>query len=413
MEPQAISKRQYTTLILILGTLTALVPFSVDMYLPGFPAIAKDLKTTDARVSLTLTGFFLGISAGQLLYGPLLDRFGRKPPLYLGLLLYIIASVGCSFAGNIDMLILLRLVQAVGGCAAMVTSMSLVRDLFPVKDSARVFSLLILILGASPMIAPTAGSYITSAWGWQLVFVVLAVIGALVLMACLLWLPSPYRPDTTMSLRPRPILNGFFQVATTPQFYTYALTGALAFAGLFAYVSGSPLLFMKVFGLSDKVYGWVFAALSLGFIGMSQMNNVFLRYFSSEQIIRVALICYGITAVLLFGLAELHWLNLPLTITGLFLMLGCVGITNPNASAMCLAPFSRNAGSASAMMGALQMGLGALASVVISMFDKPSVLPVIASILVSALLSLTIFYLGKRKIVAPVAAEKGAVVPVH
>jgi len=413
MNLPAISKRQYVTLILILGTLTALVPFSVDMYLPGFPAIARDLDTTDARVSLTLTGFFLGISAGQLLYGPLLDRFGRKPPLYLGLLLYIVASIGCSFASNIDMLILLRLVQAVGGCAAMVTSMSLVRDLFPVKDSAKVFSLLILILGASPMIAPTAGGYITSAWGWPIVFVVLALIGVLVLLACLLWLPSPYRPDTTMSLKPGPILTGFYKVATTPQFYTYALTGALAFAGLFAYVSGSPLLFMKVFGLSGKVYGWIFAALSVGFIGMSQMNNVLLRYFSSEQIIRVALICYAVAAVSLFALAALHALSLPLIITGLFLMLGCVGITNPNASAMCLAPFSRNAGSASALMGALQMGLGALASVVISMFDKPSVLPVVVSILASALLSLAAFYLGKRKIVAPVQAEKGAAIPAH
>lgn len=407
------SKRQYVTLILILGTLTALVPFSVDMYLPGFPAIAKDLKTSDAKVSLTLTGFFLGISAGQLLYGPLLDRFGRKPPLYLGLLLYILASVGCSYARHIDMLILWRLVQAVGGCAAMVASMSLVRDLFPVKDSARVFSLLILILGASPMIAPTAGGYITATWGWPVVFIVLAVIGALVLLACLLWLPSPYRPDTGMSLKPGPILRNFYTVATQPQFYTYALTGALAFAGLFAYVSGSPLLFMKVFGLSDKVYGWVFAGLSISFIGMSQMNNILLKHFSSGQIIRVALICYAITAVLFFGLASLHWLNLPLTIACLFLMLGCVGITNPNASAMCLAPFSRNAGSASALMGAAQMGLGALASVGISMFDKPSAMPVVVSILVSALLSISVFYWGKRKIAVPVAAEKGAAIPVH
>ncbi len=149
--------KQYIGLILILGTLTALAPFSIDMYLPGFKAIAQDLDTSAAKVSLSLTGFFIGISAGQLLYGPLLDRFGRKKPLYIGLIVYILASVGCSAVHSIESLIALRFIQAIGSCAATVASVAMVRDLFPVKDSAKVFSLLILVLGASPMIAPTVG----------------------------------------------------------------------------------------------------------------------------------------------------------------------------------------------------------------------------------------------------------------
>lgn len=414
MEPTGkMSKGKYITLILILGSLTALVPFSIDMYLPGFTTIAKDLDTSASKVSLSLTGFFIGISAGQLLYGPLLDRFGRKKPLYMGLLVHILASIGCSFARNIDALILLRMVQAIGSCAAMVAAMSMVRDLFPVKESAKVYSLLILVLGASPMIAPTAGGYITAVFGWGYVFYVLAAIGAAVLIASVFGLPDSYKPDTGMSLKPAPILRNFYEVLTRPQFYTYALTGSIAFAGLFAYVAGSPMVFMDVFGLSGKVYGWIFAGLSIGFIGMSQCNTLLLQRFSSEQIISVALTCYAITGVLLFAAAMLQVLSMPLMIVFLFIMLGCVGIINPNASAMALGPFDKNAGSASALMGAAQMGLGALASVGIGLFDKPSVLPMTSIIMLSSLLAIAVFYLGKRRIVHPVEVKKGMALLVH
>jgi DHA1 family bicyclomycin/chloramphenicol resistance-like MFS transporter len=149
------TQKKYYSLILILGSLTALGPFSIDMYLPGFPAIAADLRTNTSMVALSLSSFFIGISAGQLLYGPLLDRFGRKKPLYIGLLVYILASAGCAFATSIDALIILRFIQALGSCAATVTAVAMVRDLFPVKENAKVFALLMLVLGASPMIAPT------------------------------------------------------------------------------------------------------------------------------------------------------------------------------------------------------------------------------------------------------------------
>lgn len=167
------TKQRYFSLILILGGLTALGPFSIDMYLPGFPGIALDLHTTVARVGLSLSSFFVGISAGQLLYGPLLDRYGRKPPLYLGLALYVAASLGCLAVHKIEVLIALRFVQAIGSCAAAVASMAMVRDLFPVKDSAKVFALLILVVGTSPMLAPTLGGYVTAAFGWRAVFVAL------------------------------------------------------------------------------------------------------------------------------------------------------------------------------------------------------------------------------------------------
>jgi DHA1 family bicyclomycin/chloramphenicol resistance-like MFS transporter len=393
------SKSKYFFVILILGSLTALAPFSIDMYLPGFPAIALDLKTSAAKVSLSLTGFFIGISAGQLLYGPLLDRFGRKKPLCIGLVVYILASIGCAYAHSINSLIVLRLVQALGSCAATVTAVAMVRDLFPVKDSPKVFSLLILVLGASPMIAPTAGGYLTAAFGWHSVFIVLTALGILVLLASVFFLPDVYKPDTTLSLKPLPIINNFLSVIKEPQFYTYALTGALAFAGLFAYVSGSPLIFMNVFGLSDKVYGWIFAFLSIGFIGSSQLNTLLLRKFTSEKIVSTVLVLYSIFGIAFFIITLLGWLTLPITIVFLFLILSMVGITNPNAASLSLAPFAKNAGSASALMGAIQMGLGAFISFLISLKDEPSALPLAAAMAGSGVLALIMLITGRKNII--------------
>lgn len=402
------SKSKYFSVILILGSLTALAPFSIDMYLPGFPAIALDLHTSAAKVSLSLTGFFIGISAGQLLYGPLLDRFGRKKPLCTGLVVYILASVCCAYAHSINSLIVLRFVQALGSCAATVTAIAMVRDLFPVKDSAKVFSLLILVLGASPMVAPTAGGYLTAAFGWHSVFIVLTILGALVLLASIFFLPDVYKPDTTLSLKPLPIINNFLSVIKEPQFYTYAFTGAIAFAGLFAYVSGSPLIFMNVFGLSDKVYGWIFAFLSIGFIGSSQLNTLLLRKFTSEKIVSAALILYSIFGITFLVITLLGWLTLPVTIVFLFLILSMVGITNPNAASLSLAPFAKNAGSASALMGALQMGLGALISFLISLKDEPGALPLAAAMAGSGVLALSMLLIGRRNIVHKAETLEGA-----
>ncbi|HET7003451.1 MAG TPA: multidrug effflux MFS transporter [Puia sp.] len=392
------TRSRYVSLILILGSLTALSPFSIDMYLPGFPAIAKDLATSVSKVSLSLSGFFIGISLGQLLYGPLLDRFGRKKPLYIGLSVYILASIGCAFSHSIEALIALRFIQALGSCAATVVSVTLVRDLFPVDENAKVFALLILVLGASPMIAPTAGGYIVSSLGWHAVFIVLTILCVLIFLCCIFWLPAGNAPDISLSLKPGPITRSFLSVFLTPQFYTYCLTGGIAFTGLFAYVAGSPVVFMNVYGVSQKSYGWIFAMLSIGFIGSSQLNNLFLKKFRSQQILNVILPVYVAISLLFIIASQMGWLQLPLTIVFIFLLLSCVGITNPNTAALTLAPFARNAGTASSLMGAIQMGLGSLISVFISLFEKPSVTPLCIAFLASSVLSLMVFKLGSHQI---------------
>ncbi len=407
------TKKRYFFLILILGTLTALGPFSIDMYLPGFPAIAQDLKTTVARVSLSLSSFFIGISAGQLLYGPLLDRFGRKKPLYVGLVVYILASIGCMSVRSIEALIVLRFVQAIGSCAAAVASITMVRDLFPVKDNAKVFSLLMLVVGASPMLAPTVGGYVTAAFGWQSVFLVLSVIAGLILLATVFFLPDSYRPDASISLKPKPILLNFWSVLREPQFYTYAFTGAVAFSGLFAYVAGSPLVFMDIYRVNGKVYGWIFAFLSVGLIGSSQLNSWLLKKYRSEQIVFGALVCQVIVGAVFLAGTLANLLGLYGTIAMLFLFLSCLGITNPNAAALSLAPFSKNAGSASSLMGALQLGLGTLASVAVSLFSVHSALPMVAIIAVTSLLALLVFIISRKNIAEPIAATAETAAVVH
>jgi len=395
------SKKQSST-IFILGLLTALGPFSIDMYLPGFRDIADNLHTSVSTVGLSLSSYFIGISAGQLLYGPLLDRHGRKKPLYAGLLLYILSSAYCLVVKDINVLIVLRFIQAVGSCAAAVGSMAMVRDLFGAKDSARVFSLLLLVVGASPMIAPTAGGYVITLFGWRAVFVILTIMGIIILLLSIFFLPESYQPDPGFSLRPRPIINNFLSVLQNRQFIVYSLTGSLAFAGLLTYVSGSPMLFMDIYHVDKKVYGWIFAFLSVAFIGLSQFNTLLLKKYTSQQIARVAIIGQVLVMAAFLAGSILGWIGLPLTIFFIFLFLGCLGFVNPNASALSLAPFSKNAGSASALLGAMQMGIGALAAMSVSVFSNGTATPMIAIMGITTLAA-TIILIGGGK--SPMPAE--------
>jgi DHA1 family bicyclomycin/chloramphenicol resistance-like MFS transporter len=401
------NKRTYYTYILVLGSLTALGPFSIDMYLPGFEDIAKSLDTSVANVGLSLATYFVGISLGQLLYGPLLDRHGRKKPLYAGLAVYIVATLVCMRAQNINVLIVLRFIQAVGSCAAQVTAMAMVRDLFSPKESAKVLSLLLLVLGASPMIAPTAGGYIVVTWGWRAIFFVLLLLGVVILLLSIFFLPNSYPPDEGFSLRPAPIIRNFLSVFAVPQFLIYVFVMALAFAGLLAYVAGSPVIFMEIFHVSKQVYGWIFAFLAVAFIGLSQFNGVLLKRFSSQQIIRVTLTGQVVVGLAFWGFAMAGWLSLPVTIGFLFAFLGFLGFTNPNAAALAMAPFAKNAGTASSLLGCLQLGIGALASAAVSAAADGTVRPVAGVIAVSSALALGVLFLGRKQPVVVEEAELG------
>jgi DHA1 family bicyclomycin/chloramphenicol resistance-like MFS transporter len=392
------ASRNRHLIILILGALSTISPLAIDMYLPAFPGIAAALHTSTAKISLSISSYLVGLAVGQLFYGPLLDRFGRKLPLLAGLTLFIIASMLCPFSQTLGWLVAMRFLQALGGCAAQVASIAMVRDLFPVHETAKIISLLILILGVSPLLAPTVGGYVAVHLGWQWVFAILALAAFLTILVFWWWLPEGHPPDPGISLRLLPILRTFAEVLRERQFVTYALSGSFAFAGLLAYAAGSPVIFMQVFHVSAQTFGTIFAGLSIGFIGSNQINLLLLRKYSSEQIFRGALMV-ECQATLLFSAGTFYgWFGLAATLALLFISLSSLGLAYPNAAALAMVPFDRNIGSASAMLGFLQIGLCSIASASIGIGGSHSILPVALIMAATSWTGLAILIVGRRSI---------------
>ncbi|GAB3517966.1 multidrug effflux MFS transporter [Emticicia fontis] len=382
-------------LIIILGLLSAIGAFSIDTYISGFPSIAADFKVPIDTVSYSISSFFLGICIGQMICGPLLDRFGRRIPLLIGLFLYTIASIGCAVSTSIEMLIIVRFFQALGGCVGIVAPRAIVRDLFPLNEIAKIFSLLVLVLGVSPIIAPTIGSYLIIAFGWHSVFWLQVIIGLSLLITVYFFLPESRPGDASLSLHPKVVSASFFRIFTNPQFITYALCGAAVSSGVYAYLAGSAAVFMKIYGATEQQYGYIFGLTAAGLIGSSQLNTLALRNKNSVNIIQTVLPIQAILGLLLVGLSLLH---LHTFYTMLLIVLGfisCQGFIHPNTSALSLTPFSKDAGSASALMGAIQMSFGALASALVGWLGDGTNLPLTAIMACCPLLALLIFGAGR------------------
>ncbi|QNL50110.1 Bcr/CflA family multidrug efflux MFS transporter [Olivibacter sp. SDN3] len=378
--------------ILILGLLSAIGPLSIDMYLPGFQSIADDLETTVPRIQLSLTSFFIGVASGQLIYGPLLDRYGRKRPLIAGLIIYIIVSIACALTYSADHLIIFRFVQALGSCAGMVAARAMVRDYFTSSETAKVFSLLMLVIGVSPILAPTIGGFIIEHWDWHGIFILLALITTLILLAVIFILPESRGPNKQLSLKPKPIVKGFWEVFRTRPFYVNAFAGGIASSGLYAYLAGSPYVLMELHGVSEQQYGWIFAVIATALVTTSQLNNFLLRKHASSNIAKIALLLQALTGITLFSLTAVHAINLPLTIILIFIFLGCQGFTFPNTSAAALNPFDKSAGSASALLGSIQLGMGAISSALVSLFHNDSGLPMTGVMALCAVVSASILW---------------------
>lgn len=392
------SRKHYTFIILILGSLATVSPFSIDMYLPGFPRIAQDLGTTIDKVQLSLTSYLIGICLGQVLYGPLLDRFGRKNPLYVGLFLYVLASIGCAMTNSVDSLITMRFFQAMGGCVGLVASQALVSDLFPSDKRAEVFSLITLVIAISPMIAPTVGGYVTASIAWEWIFIILALIVSLIIGAIYFFLPVGKAPDTSVSLRPKAVLNSFHTVIKQPQFLIYTLAGGLATAAPFAYIAGSSDVFMNIYHVNEQQYGWIFAFLAVAMIGSTQLNHILLKRYKSEQIIHVTLIYQTVVGLLLMLGVYNNWFGLYSLIGMMFIFLTGQGLTGPNASALSLAPFRRHTGSASALMGSWRMGAGAIISALVSFLHNQTALPMVGMMAFCSVGGLLILYAGNATV---------------
>lgn len=389
-------KKKRFIIILLLGLLSALGPFSIDMYLPGFQAIATDLGTNIEQIQMSLTSFFIGIASGQIIYGPLLDRFGRKIPLIIGLFIYIAASIGCVFIQTADGLILLRFVQALGSCSGMVASRALVRDYFPASETAKIFSLLMLVIGVSPILAPTLGGYVIHLWGWHFIFAFLAILTTIIALCVIFILPKS-KANPQLSLMPKPIITGFWNVLKTPEFIVYAIAGGTASSGMYAYLSGSPFVMMDIYGLTEQQYGWVFGLVAAGLITASQLNNLFLRRHTSATVARYALMMQAIVGFLLFLFALLDMLNLFGMIFLIFCFLACQGFVFPNTSALALNPFTKSTGSASALLGSIQLSIGAIASALVSIMHNNTTIPMTSIMAFCAVSSYLILVIASRK----------------
>ena len=397
------TQRSHLFIISLLGALSIISPFAIDMYLPAYKQIAAELAVPHTVIALTVSSYLIGLALGQVFYGPLLDRFGRKRPLAFGLVLFVLASIGCALAPDAYTLIGFRFVQAIGGCVAQVASIAMVRDFFPAKDSARVLSRLFLFIAASPLLAPSIGWVMVAVAGWKSVFLVMALIVGVVLALVQFLLPEGHKPDTSISLKPGPIVAEYLTIIRHPRFATYAFAGALSFAGLLTYVVGSPIIFISGLGVSEGTFSIIFAVLAVGFIGASQLNVPLLRRFTSETIFLCALLGQVATGLVFVTGAGAGWWGVGETLALLFVFLACVGLTNPNASALALSPFTKNAGSASALLGFIQLGFGALISAGIGAAPPRDSFPIIVILAAAATCGLVPLLLGRRAaaVIAP------------
>lgn len=377
-------------LVIILASLTAFAPLSIDMYLPSFPQIAADFGVQVAKIELSLATFFVGLAFGQLLYGSATDRFGRKKPLYVGLTIYCLASLLCAFAPNIETLIILRFFQALGACGGIVIARAMVRDLFDHSESARVFSLLMLVMGVAPILAPLIGGYLALFFGWQVIFIVVSVFSAISLMAVYHFLPETKEPNPTVKLSKT--FGIYLNILKNRKFLGFTLAGGLAQAGMFAYITGSPFVFIELFKIPAENYGWIFGSNALGMIALSQINGKLVRSVSPTKILRFALFATAIISLLLIftGIFNAGFWSILILI---FLYIASLGMIFPNATAGALSEQTENAGSASALIGTLQYGLAAISSSFISHFNNGTAIPMISIIGVCGITAFSILNL--------------------
>jgi DHA1 family bicyclomycin/chloramphenicol resistance-like MFS transporter len=399
------SRPTSTRLAIILGILTAFGPLSIDMYLPGLPAIGADFRVADAEVQLTLSMFFVGLAAGQALYGPLSDRLGRRRPLLFGCTLYSLASLGCALAPSVGSLVGLRIAQAIGGCAGMVIARSVVRDLFDAQESARMYSFLMLVMGLAPVTAPLLGGQLLVAFGWRAIFWLLAGFGLLCLALVLLGLPESLPPERRARVGLGQALSTYGRLLADQRFIGYALAGGFISAGMFAYISGSPFVVIELYGVAPQRYGWIFGTNALGLIAASQINRWLLRRYRPDAILAGALLAIAAAGLVLTLVAATGAGGLAGLLAPLFICIAGNGLVGPNTTAAAMAPHGRIAGSASALLGTLQFVIGALSGMLVGLLSNGTALPMAGVIAGCGLAALGVFFgLASRTAARPVAA---------
>jgi len=373
-------------MVLILGALTAFSSMSIDMYLPAFPQMSRDLGVPLGTVQLSISAFLFGSAAGQLFYGPLADRYGRRRPLLWGLALYVASTLGCALVQTGEGLIFWRVVMAVGGGAGMVISRAVVRDLYDTAEAARMFSLLMLVMGAAPILAPIAGGQLLLLTGWRGIFVFLGVFGIISLAAAALGLPESLPVERRVRRNLGEMSAVYGELLRNRHYLRYAVALGCVAGINFSYISGAPFLFIELHGVSPQHFGLYFGANACGLIGASQINRRLLHRYSAQRILDAALVVSALAGVLLAASSLSGVGGFPAQVLLLFVCISMTGLLYPNVTALAMAPFDKAAGSASALLGTIQYSIGASAGAIVGVLHNGSALPMTATMAGCALL---------------------------
>ncbi|MDA0180398.1 multidrug effflux MFS transporter [Solirubrobacter phytolaccae] len=368
----SVQTRSTLSLALLLGGLSAVGPLSLDMYLPGLPELGRDLSASASATQLSLTACLAGLALGQLAAGPISDRVGRRTPVLIGSALFAAASLACVFAPSIGVLITLRFLQGIGGAAGIVIGRAVVRDLYSGDAAAKLFSSLMLVGGIAPILAPVWGAQVLAFTTWQGVFVVLAVVGVLLLLAAAIALPESLAPGP----RARADLRGLLR---DRRFVALALCSGLMMAAMFAYIAGSPFVLQTIHGLSEQAYSLVFAVNGLGILGASFASRRLIGRVRPAQLLSAGVAMGAIGAATLLA-AVLADAPVGVLLAALFLVVSSIGLTSPNATALALADHPRNAGAASALLGTSQFLLGAAAAPLVGLAGEHTAVPMAVTI---------------------------------
>ncbi len=370
---ELMSPGQRLRLVLVLGSLIAIGPLTIDMYLPALPAIVDDLSTTSAAVQLTLTGTLAGLAVGQLVIGPLSDALGRRTPLLAGTALHVLASLLCVIAPSVEVLGALRVLQGLGTAATAVVAMAVVRDLFSGAAFATLFSRLMLVMGVAPILAPTLGSEVLRWTSWRGIFVVLAIFGVALLAVAAFGLRETLPVALRRSGRMVDTVRTYGTLLRDRVFVGLVLVAGLAMAALFAYVAGSSFVLQEQYGLDEQEFGLAFGAGAVGLILATQLNVRLLRRYTPQRILVVSLVGGTVAALGLLVFAATGLGGLPALLATLWVVLAAAGLAMPNAPALALSRHGEAAGTASALLGAVQFGVGAVAAPLVGVLGTGAV----------------------------------------
>ena len=375
--------------LILMGSLAAIGPLAVDMYLPSFSAIATDLRVSEGLVERTLASYLLGLALAQLLYGPLADRYGRRIPLVSGLMLFIIASLACAATNDIQHLTLWRTIQAFGGAAGMVIPRAVIRDHLDTRDAAKALSLLMLIMGVMPILAPLLGGQALVFGSWRTIFHIMAGVAILQLIAVVLAMRESLDPEYVIALHPDTIARNYSSLLAHRKFLCFTLAGGFGSAGMFSYIVGSPRIFITLYDVDPRYFGLLFGLNAASLILASQLGARMLNRHTPERLFRKAQVAQLAITLVALALTLVGVIDADLGLEGgdLIAFMASLGFVNPNAAALALAAQGHRLGVASAKMGTLQKLCGAAAGMGISLWQADSALPLTGMLAGSTLLS--------------------------